>query len=93
MIKYEAVALGGWVLYDIEQLHDVWVFSGIQNVQDFDLASDFGLFDWFEDLYDEPTVVGDADARVYLRVLAFADFGDDFVLFDIADLEMGCYPT
>lgn len=62
------------------------MFSGIQNLQDFDLATDFGLFDWFQHFDDELTVVAGADARVHLGVLAFADFGDHFVAFDVAGL-------
>jgi len=55
-----------------------------QCLKNFNLSFYFTFFDRFKHFDDNIIVVGDGDARVYFRVLAFADLGYDLELFDVA---------
>ena len=85
MLKDKRGCLGLRIAYHIEELNNVGAAAHV--LQNFDFSFDFLLFDGLEYLDDTLGVVDDVDAFKDFRVLAAANFANDFVLFLVAPVD------
>ena len=70
---------GRRISHHVEQTD--YVDTSSQGFQNFDLSSDLGLLDRFENFDDHSVIVFSVDSLIYFRVLSTSQFLDDLVSF------------
>lgn len=81
MIEDKCDRLRGRISQDIPKPYDAWM--SIKRFKDLNLPLDLTLLDRFKHLQHGSPIIINSHPRVYFRILALANLGDDLISLDI----------